>query len=255
MDFKIFLGAFITIFMAEFLDKTQLAVMAASASTKSPVSIFAGAASALVLSTILAVIFGSVIQKFIPQQYVNGSAGVIFIIIGVFLIVNIFHTKAEAKVESLPSKIGLSGKMIFNTAMAFEKNSLEKYQILAKQAESSHLKALFNHIAIEEQEHFNNIEKYVHENKHSYWDKTYDKLNKIPELVLSTKDDTIVNDAIEHEKHTYNFYNFLAQKALVPEIKNAFLRLAQEEMSHIVHLEEFKKSGDFFSDSSKELNK
>jgi rubrerythrin len=247
MDFKIFIGVFITIFMAEFLDKTQLAVMAASASTKSPVSIFAGASAALVVSTLLAVLVGSVLQRFIPQQVVNGGAGVIFIIIGIFLIVNVFHTKAEATVKSAPSPTGLSGKIILQTAMIFEKNSLEKYRKMAEQAESSHLKALFNHLALEEQEHLKNIEKYTIEKKHSDWDVTDETVKEVPGLVLSTEDDMIINDAIEHEQHTFNFYSSLAQKALVPEIRDAFMHLAEEEKSHIAHLEEFRKDGKFYT--------
>lgn len=245
MDYKIFLGAFITIFMAEFLDKTQLAVMAASASTKSPVSIFAGAASALVLSTILAVLVGSVIQKFIPQQYVNGGAGVIFIVIGIILIVNIIPKKAVAKVEKIPASVGLTGKMIFRAASAFEKSSLEKYRKMATQAESSHLKELFNHLALEEEEHLMNVEEYAVNIQHAQWDVADETLKEVPELNLTFEDDLIVDKAIEHEQQTFSFYSLLAQKASVPEIKNTFLRLAEEERSHIAHLKEFKKDGKF----------
>ena len=245
MDLKIFMGAFITIFMAEFLDKTQLAVMAASASTKSPVSIFAGAASALVVSTILAVLVGSVIQKVIPQQYVNGGAGILFIVIGIFLIATVFPKKAEAEVEVAPAGVGLTGKMILQSAMAFEKNSLEKYRVLAGQAKSSHLKALFNHLALEEQEHLSHLEQYSQKDNKSEWDISDDTFVTVPELTLSKEDDTIITEAIEHERHTFEFYRLLAEKALVPEIKKTFQRLADEEKSHLVHLEEFKRDGKF----------
>lgn len=245
MDIKIFIGAFVTIFMAEFLDKTQLAVMAASASTKSPFSIFAGAASALVVSTALAVLVGSLLQKYIPQQYVNGGAGIFFIIIGVLLVLSVFKGEAEAKIEPEPGKIGFSAKMIFQAALEFEKNALERYQAMAEQVTSSHLKALFQHLALEEQEHLNHIEKYAFNPSLAKDELFEEKVRNIPPLEISADDDRIIDEAIKHEQQTFSFYHTLAQKALIPAIKRSFQKLAEEEKSHIAHLEEFKQDGIF----------
>ena len=57
MNWKIFGTAFVTLFLAELGDKTQLAVITMTASTESKISIFLGASAALVVVTILGVLF------------------------------------------------------------------------------------------------------------------------------------------------------------------------------------------------------
>jgi putative Ca2+/H+ antiporter (TMEM165/GDT1 family) len=87
MDWKVLLLSFGTIFLAELGDKTQLAVLSFATSSKSPGLVFAGAAAALVVSTLLAVLVGAGIKKIVPAQFTHIIAGAIFVVIGVILII------------------------------------------------------------------------------------------------------------------------------------------------------------------------
>jgi putative Ca2+/H+ antiporter (TMEM165/GDT1 family) len=86
MDFKVLLTTFATIFLAELGDKTQLATFAFSAETKSRVSVFIGSAGALVLTSLLGVLLGAAISKLIPPNFLKMGAGVLFVILGIWMI-------------------------------------------------------------------------------------------------------------------------------------------------------------------------
>ncbi|MEK7858473.1 MAG: TMEM165/GDT1 family protein [Elusimicrobiota bacterium] len=85
MDWKIMMTAFGTLFLAEMGDKTQLAVITLCASSKSPASVFAGAAMALVLVTALGVLFGRGVVALIPEAVLNRIAATAFIAIGAMM--------------------------------------------------------------------------------------------------------------------------------------------------------------------------
>jgi len=86
MDFKVLLTTFATIFLAELGDKTQLATFAFSAETKSRVSVFIGSAGALVLTSLLGVLLGAAISKSIPPNFLKMGAGVLFVVLGIWMI-------------------------------------------------------------------------------------------------------------------------------------------------------------------------
>ena len=86
MDFKVLVTTFATIFLAELGDKTQLATFAFSAETKSRVSVFIGSAGALVLTSLLGVLLGAAISKLIPPNFLKMGAGVLFVILGIWMI-------------------------------------------------------------------------------------------------------------------------------------------------------------------------
>ena len=82
MDFKVFFATFGMIFLAELGDKTQLATLTFAAESKSRLSVFLGSAGALALTSLLAVALGSFINRFIPANYIRMGAGVLFIVLG-----------------------------------------------------------------------------------------------------------------------------------------------------------------------------
>ena len=82
MDLKIMLTTFAMIFLAEVGDKTQLAILSFAIKTKSPFSVFVGAGGALLLATILAIVFGGVLLKFIPESYIRYISGGLFVLFG-----------------------------------------------------------------------------------------------------------------------------------------------------------------------------
>ena len=85
MDITPFLTSFSLIALAEFGDKTQLAVIALSAKFNR-VKIFTGAILAFALVTMLGVLVGDVIFIFIPQYVIRILAGLLFIAFGVLML-------------------------------------------------------------------------------------------------------------------------------------------------------------------------
>ncbi|MBK9215132.1 MAG: TMEM165/GDT1 family protein [Chloracidobacterium sp.] len=86
MDWKIFGTAFITLFLAELGDKTQLAVITMSANTDSKLSVFIGASLALIAVTALGVLLGGVLTQFVPTEWLQRIVAVAFIAIGVLML-------------------------------------------------------------------------------------------------------------------------------------------------------------------------
>jgi len=86
---RAFLTVFITVFLAEMGDKTQLATMLFSAEAKvSKWVIFAGAALALVLTSAIGVLVGAQIERFVSPRTLKIVAGVGFIAIGLWTLVS-----------------------------------------------------------------------------------------------------------------------------------------------------------------------
>ena len=86
MDWRAFLISFGLIFLAEFGDKTQLEVIGLVAKSNSPWAVFLGAIAALVIATLLAVLFGELLLKVLPVKYIRIFAGTLFIILGILII-------------------------------------------------------------------------------------------------------------------------------------------------------------------------
>ena len=86
MQWQLFVSAFTSVFLAELGDKTQLTTMSLAASGGSRWSVFAGSALALVLSSLLAVVLGGVVQRYVPIDWIRRAAGVVFIVLGVIFI-------------------------------------------------------------------------------------------------------------------------------------------------------------------------
>lgn len=86
MDFKVILTAFAMVFLAELGDKTQLATFALAAENKKRLAVFLGSAGALVMTSLLAVIFGSAISRLIPPNYIKIGAGALFILLGLWML-------------------------------------------------------------------------------------------------------------------------------------------------------------------------
>jgi putative Ca2+/H+ antiporter (TMEM165/GDT1 family) len=81
-----FWTTFGTLFLAEMGDKTQLAVITIAAQTRSPLSVFLGAALALALVSLLGVVVGSALGKYLPEDLLRKLAASAFIIIGVLML-------------------------------------------------------------------------------------------------------------------------------------------------------------------------
>ncbi|MCD6307332.1 MAG: TMEM165/GDT1 family protein [Deltaproteobacteria bacterium] len=86
MDFKVLWTTFAMIFLAELGDKTQLATFAFAAETQSRWAVFLGSAGALVVTSLLAVIFGGAISRMVPPAVIRMGAGGLFIVLGLWML-------------------------------------------------------------------------------------------------------------------------------------------------------------------------
>ncbi|MBF0530565.1 MAG: TMEM165/GDT1 family protein [Deltaproteobacteria bacterium] len=87
MSLRIMMSIFITVFLAEMGDKTQLAAFCYAAEGEcSPLGVFLASSAALICSTFLAVLLGSQTSKIIPPHYLKIAAGGGFVIIGLWVL-------------------------------------------------------------------------------------------------------------------------------------------------------------------------
>ena len=76
---------FVTLFIAELGDKTQLSVILLTSKTAEPIKVFIGAACALVLVTLLGVLLGEVLVRFVPVDIIKKIAAAAFVVIGILM--------------------------------------------------------------------------------------------------------------------------------------------------------------------------
>ena len=87
---KIIISTFLMVFIAELGDKTQIATMLQAAQSNSKLAVFIGSSAALVCSSIVGVLLGGLINKYIPPGIIQTAAAIAFIVIGVLLLFNKF---------------------------------------------------------------------------------------------------------------------------------------------------------------------
>ena len=86
MDWKIFVAAFWTIFLAELGDKTQVANLCLAARSKSWFAVCSASIAAFALVTIITVSLGGVLAKYISPGYIRYAAGGLFVILGILML-------------------------------------------------------------------------------------------------------------------------------------------------------------------------
>ena len=86
---KTFLTVFVSVFLAEIGDKTQLATfLFASEAGKNRLTVFLGAASALVAASAIAVVAGDTLSRYVNPKYLHTIAGIGFIVIGIVMLIH-----------------------------------------------------------------------------------------------------------------------------------------------------------------------
>jgi putative Ca2+/H+ antiporter (TMEM165/GDT1 family) len=87
MDLKLLLTVFSTVFIAELGDKTQFATLLyAAGPTHSKLTVFLGAALALIVASGIGVLAGSFLAHHINAKYLSWLAGIGFIGVGIWVI-------------------------------------------------------------------------------------------------------------------------------------------------------------------------
>tara|TARA_S200000501_G_scaffold327850_1_gene327379 strand:+ start:926 stop:1231 length:306 start_codon:yes stop_codon:yes gene_type:complete len=92
MILSLLLSTFITIFIAELGDKTQLATLTMSGTSNKPLAVFLGSATALVLASLIGALAGGSISTFVPEIVLKLIASLTFFILGIRLFMNSITT-------------------------------------------------------------------------------------------------------------------------------------------------------------------
>jgi putative Ca2+/H+ antiporter (TMEM165/GDT1 family) len=86
MDWHLLGLSFITIFLSELGDKSQVAAIALGGSSKSPKAVFFGTAAALLLASLLGVLAGQGAAQLLPVHLVKSIAALGFAVMAVRLL-------------------------------------------------------------------------------------------------------------------------------------------------------------------------
>lgn len=87
MPRSIFWATFVTVFLAEVGDKTQLAAMTATAKTGALLTVFLAASAALVCATAIGVAAGAAVFKAVPAHVLRYVSGGAFVAVGLWVII------------------------------------------------------------------------------------------------------------------------------------------------------------------------
>jgi putative Ca2+/H+ antiporter (TMEM165/GDT1 family) len=90
-------STFVTVFLAELGDKTQLAIVSISGTSTRPGAVFAGSALALVLASLVGSAAGGTLTSVIPADWLQLAAAAGFLLLGLRLILR------SGQVEATPA--------------------------------------------------------------------------------------------------------------------------------------------------------
>jgi len=83
MDWHLLGLSFITVFLSELGDKSQLAAIALSGRSQSTRAVFLGSASALLLTSLLGTLAGGVVAELLPTKLLKAIAAIGFAILAI----------------------------------------------------------------------------------------------------------------------------------------------------------------------------
>jgi Ca2+/H+ antiporter, TMEM165/GDT1 family len=84
-----FLSTFVTIFLAEIGDKTQVATLLLSAQSHKPITVFVGAATALIATSLVGVLLGRWLSTVLKPRTLEVVTGVILAVVAVLLVIDV----------------------------------------------------------------------------------------------------------------------------------------------------------------------
>ncbi|MDD4981251.1 MAG: TMEM165/GDT1 family protein [Candidatus Omnitrophica bacterium] len=89
MDWKVFLGTFGAVFFAELADKTQMVGITMAAKTGKPFLVGFGSVCAYIIVTVISVVIGAAMAKFIDPQIIRYFGAGTFIILGILMLIKV----------------------------------------------------------------------------------------------------------------------------------------------------------------------
>ena len=98
--FALLISTFTTIFLAELGDKTQIATVAISGTSKRPLAVFLGSSCALVLASLIGVIAGGAIARVVPESTLKLFSAIGLLALGLRLISPLLTNRVTSEVIS-----------------------------------------------------------------------------------------------------------------------------------------------------------
>jgi putative Ca2+/H+ antiporter (TMEM165/GDT1 family) len=95
MDWQLLGLSFMTVFLAELGDKSQLAAIALGGSLKSPRAVFFGSVTALLLASLIGVLAGEGVAQLLPERILKAIAAIGF----AFMALRLLWPSEEEKEE------------------------------------------------------------------------------------------------------------------------------------------------------------
>jgi len=87
IDLKVLSATFGAIFFAELADKTQLVGVGMSAKSGEPVAVLIGSVLAYTLVTVISVLLGALLGKFIRPELIRYTGATLFILVGALMFI------------------------------------------------------------------------------------------------------------------------------------------------------------------------
>ncbi len=89
--FKVLLGSFATVLLAELGDKTQITTLLMTSSSSQPWVVFGGAALALIATSFLGVFVGQWLSQRLDPRRIEVISGLIFLVVALWLTLDILQ--------------------------------------------------------------------------------------------------------------------------------------------------------------------
>ena len=89
MDWKVFFATFGAVFVAELADKTQLVGISMVSKSGKPVSVWLGSVAGYMVVTVVSILIGLAVSKFIKPEVVRYLAAGLFIIMGLLMMFDV----------------------------------------------------------------------------------------------------------------------------------------------------------------------
>lgn len=240
MDIKLFLSTFLLIFLAELGDKTQLTAMArAAGSDGGKWTVFVAAGAALVFSTLLAVLFGHLLSRVVPEHVIKILAGSLFLLFGALLLINAIRSTTKPAMQPAGTAeapgAGMMVRAILHIAADFEEAAAADYASLATETQDPRIRNLLLELEAEEKQHLALMRT---DTEHA----TERLADVVPDILppgdalqhdVAQSDQPILAHAMKHEQATAAFYRELAERTPIPALQRTFAFLAQAEEEHV----------------------
>ncbi|MFW5751093.1 MAG: ferritin family protein, partial [Planctomycetota bacterium] len=185
-------------------------------------------------------------NRYVSEQVIKISAAVLFLIIGGWML--FAELRGAPAEEPAPTGQKVESRLlawVVDVALAFEHAAHRDYLVLAAEAESPALRALFTDLAAEEAEHGERLR--TGRETHATALDTAHGATELPttrelEADVAAHDRAILDHAIEHEAATARFYTELARSTPIPPLRELFRGLAAHEREHVERLRGFAQA-------------